>query len=187
MALGLYGYPNGQRRYLACINPHTLLSTGRLHSERLAFNNLRHMLHYWAHQLFVRAFFANLNELDPTPTDEYRRAEWARVNDETEMVMMLAEGADVSPRIAEIMVERSLSAGRERAVCWVDAHLKDQETPKEEIFYPWFTPGFWGTGDYDADRAADLADLERRLADKLGIPHSQRKFTIELGPGERWY
>ena len=50
------------------------------------------MLNYWAHQLFDRAFFANVNELDSGATDEHRRTEWARVKDETEMVLMLAEG-----------------------------------------------------------------------------------------------
>lgn len=47
MALGLYSYPGGPRRYLSYGNPHTLLSSGRLHVERMSFNNLQHMLCYW--------------------------------------------------------------------------------------------------------------------------------------------
>lgn len=109
------------------------------------------------------------------------------MKDETEMVLLLAEGAEVSRQMADVMVERSLDAGRAQAICWIDAYEKEEASPKDEAFYPWFIPGFWGTGDYDATRAADLADLERRVADKLGIPQSQRKFTIELGPGEKWY
>ncbi len=54
-------------------------------------------------------------------------------------------------------------------------------------FYPWFIPGYWGTGDYDAQHAADLAELEHGVADKLGIPFWMRDVRIELGPGERWY
>ncbi|HEV7718920.1 MAG TPA: hypothetical protein VGO70_08100, partial [Arsenicitalea sp.] len=97
MALGLYGYPNGQRRYLACGNPHTLLSTGRLHVERMSFNNLQHMLCYWAHRLYDAAFEANVNALfECAEDDAYQRRErdkmrrdaWEKVAEDTEIVLM---------------------------------------------------------------------------------------------------
>jgi hypothetical protein len=187
MALGLYDYPTGPRRYLACCWPHTLLSSGRLHSERLSFNNLQHMLLYWAHRLFELAFAASLDAIDPNVPDKQRREAWADVAREAEMVLMLAEGAEVSRPVADMMIHRSLDAGREAAIYWEEHCLNTDECLPYERFYPWFEPGYWGTGDYDAERAADLAELERIVADRLGIPEYQRKITIELGPGERWY
>ena len=187
MALGLYGYPGGPRRYLACGNPHTLLSSGRLHSERHAFNNLQHMLLYWAHELFQLAFAANLNAIDPNVPEKQRREKWAEVADETEMVLLLAEGAEVARPVADVMVHRSLDAAREAASYWEEHCLNGDASMDYQRFYPWFEAGYWGTGDFDADRAADLAELERIVADRLGIPEYQRKLTIELRPGERWY
>ena len=69
------------------------------------------------------------------------------------------------------MIHRSLDAGRDAAAFF----LETDKDPDDEGFYPWFIPGYWGTGDHDADRAADLVELERIVADRLGIPEYQRK------------
>ena len=193
MALGLYGYPGGPRRYLACGDPHTLLSSGRLHVERMSFNNLQHMLYYWAHRLYDAAFDASIEALFESAQDdarqqrareERRREAWSKVAGESEMVLMLAEGAEVTRPIADVMIHRALDAGRAAAAFFMET----DKDPNDEEFYPWFDPGSWGTGDFDADRAADLAELERIVCDRLGIPEYQRKLKlIELRPGEKWY
>jgi hypothetical protein len=134
MALGLYSYPGGPRRYLSCGDPHTLLPSGRLHVERMSFNNLQHMLCYWAHRLYDAAFSASIEAIVECPEDnayqrrvreERRRELWATVADESEMVLMLAEGAEISRPVADAMVHRSLDAGREAAVFFVETD-KDQ-------------------------------------------------------------
>lgn len=185
--------PGGRRRYLRATLPHTLLSTGRLHIERMAFNNLQQMLHYWAHRLYEAAFEASLGALQDSAYSETRqepwvahrdtRQAWSKVAEEMDMVLMLAEGAEVSRSIADTMIHRALDAGREAKAFYMETG----EWANGDAFYPWFIPGTWGTGDFDADRAADLAELERSVADRLGVPDYQRKITIELGPHERWY
>ena len=181
-------WPTGRRRYLMSMWPHTLLSTGRLHSERMSFNNFQHMLYYWAYQLYLCAFYASLAADDPNGNEKHRREEWATVAREAEMVVFLAEAAEVSPQVGSAMIHRSIDAGREAALYWLEMyHAECDDRLDDEQFYPWFIPGYWGTGDDDAQRAADLAELSNRLADKLGIPFWMRDAKIELEPGERWY
>lgn len=161
MAEGVYDpslWPTGRRRYLMATCPHSLLSTRRLHSERHAFRNLAHMLDYWLFDLYSAAIDATL-EAGSSDGDGHHAA---KVADEIDMVKMLAAGAELSAHETETLVHRALDAGQAAAKSYLATGTLD-----DSEFYPWFIPGEWGTGVLmDTDRAAELAGLEKRVADR---------------------
>ncbi len=149
---------------------------------------MTHLLCYWARDLFTRAYFIHLDAYEAPARDKEIAQHWAVFSDQAEMLLLIAEGAEVSRPVADAMIRRSLNAAREAAADFFDPTRPEEDRSLDyDKFYPWFIPGFFGTGGDDPGRAADLAALEEAVADRLGIPKSERRRKIELQPGERWY